>query len=76
MLSSPSPLNTSGGALATVSRRSKTENEAPKRLGFSLLPPAAVVMSFGLLLIVARGELEASVGGLIIGRCGADDGWY
>jgi diguanylate cyclase (GGDEF)-like protein/PAS domain S-box-containing protein len=35
-------------------------------LGFSLLPPAAVAMSFGLLLVAARGELEAPVGGLLI----------
>jgi len=35
-------------------------------LGFSILPPSAVIMSFGLLLIVAQGELEAPVGGLII----------
>jgi diguanylate cyclase (GGDEF)-like protein/PAS domain S-box-containing protein len=45
------------------------EEEAPG-LGFSLLPPVAVVMSFGLLLIVARGELEAPIGGLIIAAVG------
>jgi diguanylate cyclase (GGDEF)-like protein/PAS domain S-box-containing protein len=39
-------------------------------LGFSLLPPAAVMMSFGLLLIVARGQLEAPIGGLIIAAVG------
>jgi diguanylate cyclase (GGDEF)-like protein/PAS domain S-box-containing protein len=39
-------------------------------LGFSLLPPAAVMMSFGLLLIVAQGELEAPIGGLIIAAVG------
>jgi diguanylate cyclase (GGDEF)-like protein/PAS domain S-box-containing protein len=39
-------------------------------LGFSLLPPAAVVMSFGLLLLVARGQLEAPIGGLIIAAVG------
>jgi len=42
------------------------EREDAPGLGFSLLPPAAVVMSFGLLIIVARGELEAPIGGLII----------
>ncbi len=40
--------------------------EEARGLGFTLLPPAAVVMSFGLLLIVARGELEAPIGGLIL----------
>jgi len=46
------------------------EREDTPGLGFSLLPPAAVVMSFGLLLIVARGELEAPIGGLIIAAVG------
>jgi diguanylate cyclase (GGDEF)-like protein/PAS domain S-box-containing protein len=46
------------------------EPEDAPGLGFSLLPPAAVVMSFGLLLIVARGELEAPIGGLIIAAVG------
>ena len=46
------------------------EREDAPGLGFSLLPPAAVVMSFGLLLIVARGELEAPIGGLIIAAVG------
>ncbi len=35
-------------------------------LGFSLLPPAAVLMSFGLLLVAGWGQLEAPVGGLLI----------
>jgi diguanylate cyclase (GGDEF)-like protein/PAS domain S-box-containing protein len=39
-------------------------------LGFSLLPPAAVAMCFGLLIVVARGELEAPVGGLLIAAVG------
>ena len=46
------------------------EDDEASGLGFSLLPPAAVVMSFGLLLIVARGELEAPIGGLIIAAVG------
>jgi diguanylate cyclase (GGDEF)-like protein/PAS domain S-box-containing protein len=46
------------------------EQDDSQGLGFSLLPPAAVVMSFGLLLLVARGQLEAPIGGLIIAAVG------
>ena len=54
---------------ARTATADEEESETPG-LGFSLLPPAAVVMSFGLLLIVARGELEAPIGGLIIAAVG------
>jgi diguanylate cyclase (GGDEF)-like protein/PAS domain S-box-containing protein len=46
--------------------RADEHSGATPGLGFSLLSPVAVIMSFGLLLIAARGELEAPVGGLII----------
>jgi len=39
-------------------------------LGFSLLPPAAVIMSFGLLLIVERSQLETPIGGLTVAAVG------
>ena len=46
------------------------EPEEAQGIGFSLLPPAAVIMSFGLLLIVARGQVETPMGGLIIAAVG------
>jgi diguanylate cyclase (GGDEF)-like protein/PAS domain S-box-containing protein len=46
------------------------ELEDVQGLGFSLLPPAAVIMSFGLLLIVARGEVDTPMGGLILAAVG------
>jgi len=46
------------------------EPEEVQGLGFSLLPPAAVVMSFGLLLIVERSDFETAIGGLTIAAVG------
>jgi len=46
------------------------EPEEVPGLGFSILPPAAVIMSFGLLLIVERGQLETAIGGLTIAAVG------
>jgi len=48
----------------------KEQREEAQGLGFSLLPPAAVIMSFGLLLIVERGEIETAIGGLTIAAVG------
>jgi len=53
--------------------RKPAQEEQPEEaqgLGFSLLPPAAVIMSFGLLLILERGEFETAIGGLTIAAVG------
>jgi diguanylate cyclase (GGDEF)-like protein/PAS domain S-box-containing protein len=55
-----------------AARRPAEEDELEEvnGLGFSLLPPAAVIMSFGLLLIVARDQVDTPMGGLIIAAVG------